>query len=99
VSTKSLVEAVFEDSDSELSTERYISGDEYVFEKQIPPRKPRFNSPPSISLVQEQTISWSQSGTKRLFDFLCVLLLIRQENSDIVFPPISAKNAEMDGAP
>jgi hypothetical protein len=25
--------------------------------------------------------------------------LIRQENSDIVFPPISAKNAEMDGAP
>jgi lipopolysaccharide/colanic/teichoic acid biosynthesis glycosyltransferase len=76
VSTKSLVEAVFEDSDSELSTERYISGDEYVFEKQIPPRKPRFNSPPSISLVQEQTISWSQSGTKRLFDFLCVLLVL-----------------------
>ncbi len=26
-------------------------------------------------------------------------LLIRQENSDIVFPSISAKNAEMDGAP
>jgi hypothetical protein len=26
-------------------------------------------------------------------------LLIRQENSDIAFPPISAKNAEMDGAP
>jgi len=26
-------------------------------------------------------------------------LLIRQENSDIVFPPISAKDAEMDGAP
>jgi len=25
-------------------------------------------------------------------------LLIRQENSDIVFPPISAKKAEMDGA-
>jgi lipopolysaccharide/colanic/teichoic acid biosynthesis glycosyltransferase len=76
VSTKSLVEAVFEDSDSELSTERYISGDEYVFEKQIPPRKPRFNSSPSISLVQEQTISWSQSGTKRLFDFFCVLLVL-----------------------
>jgi hypothetical protein len=27
------------------------------------------------------------------------VLLIRQENSDIAFPPISAKNAEMDGAP
>ena len=26
-------------------------------------------------------------------------LLIRQENSDIAFPPISAKSAEMDGAP
>jgi hypothetical protein len=25
-------------------------------------------------------------------------LAIRQENSDIVFPPISAKDAEMDGA-
>jgi hypothetical protein len=28
-----------------------------------------------------------------------MVLLIRQENSGIVFPPISAKNAEMDGAP
>jgi hypothetical protein len=26
-------------------------------------------------------------------------LLIRQENSDIAFPSISAKDAEMDGAP
>ena len=26
-------------------------------------------------------------------------LLIRQENSGVVFPPISARNAEMDGAP
>ena len=30
---------------------------------------------------------------------LAAYLLIRQENSDIAFPPISAKNAEMDGAP
>jgi hypothetical protein len=28
-----------------------------------------------------------------------MVILIRQENSDIVFPPISAKDAEMDGAP
>jgi hypothetical protein len=29
----------------------------------------------------------------------CKQLLIRQENSEIAFPPISAKDAEMDGAP
>jgi hypothetical protein len=29
----------------------------------------------------------------------CKQLLIRQENGEIAFPPISAKDAEMDGAP
>jgi lipopolysaccharide/colanic/teichoic acid biosynthesis glycosyltransferase len=76
VSTKSFVEADFEDSDSELSTERSISGDEDVSEKQIPPRNLRFNSHSTISLVREKTSSWSQSGTKRLFDFLSVLLAL-----------------------
>jgi hypothetical protein len=41
------------------------------------------------------------AGAKAHVDFapLAARLLIRQENSEIAFPPISAKDAEMDGAP
>jgi lipopolysaccharide/colanic/teichoic acid biosynthesis glycosyltransferase len=76
VSTKSLIEAVFEDTDSEQSTESAISGAADVYEDEISARKARFNASSSISLIQKQTSSWSQSGTKRLFDFLCVLLAL-----------------------
>jgi lipopolysaccharide/colanic/teichoic acid biosynthesis glycosyltransferase len=76
VSTKTLVEAIFQDSDSEQSTERTISGGKKLFGEEVSHRKPKFKSPSSISLVQVRTNFWPQSGTKRLFDFLCVLLAL-----------------------
>jgi lipopolysaccharide/colanic/teichoic acid biosynthesis glycosyltransferase len=76
VSTKSLIETFFEDTHSEQSTESAISGAAGVFEDEISARRARFNASSSISLVRKQTSSWSQSGGKRLFDFLCVLLAL-----------------------
>jgi lipopolysaccharide/colanic/teichoic acid biosynthesis glycosyltransferase len=76
VSTKSLVEAIFEDFHSERPAENIFSDNEDVLGEQVSHRKLRFNSPSSISLVQEQTSSWPQSGTKRVFDFICVLLAL-----------------------
>lgn len=74
MSTKSLVEVVFEDS--EQLTERTIPVDMNLFGEEFPHKKLGFNSRSSISLVRERTNPWSQSGTKRLFDFLCVLLAL-----------------------
>jgi lipopolysaccharide/colanic/teichoic acid biosynthesis glycosyltransferase len=76
VSTKLFIEAIFEDSDSEQVTEHIVSGDARVFEEQTPTRKAGFNAPISISLARERAGRWSQSGRKRLFDFLCVLLAL-----------------------
>jgi len=76
VSTNSFDEAIFENSVSEHSSQRRIHGDTNLFEEQISTRKSRFSASFSVDLIRVRQSSWSQSGTKRLFDFLCVLLAL-----------------------
>lgn len=75
VSTNLLDGAILEDSVPEHSNQRRTFGAADVFEEQIPTRRPRFNTSDSINVLRDQRSSWSQSGAKRLFDFLCVLLV------------------------
>lgn len=74
MSTNSFDEAIFENSVSERSNRRRIHGDTNLFEEQISTRESRFGSSLSINALRDHPTSWSQSGAKRLFDFLCVLL-------------------------
>jgi lipopolysaccharide/colanic/teichoic acid biosynthesis glycosyltransferase len=58
------------------STQRSISLDADVPEEHMPARKPALNARFSLNLVQERPSHWSQSGAKRLFDFLSVLTVL-----------------------
>jgi lipopolysaccharide/colanic/teichoic acid biosynthesis glycosyltransferase len=58
------------------SPQRRIALHAEVCEEQVSARKPALNAHFSLHLVQKQPSPWSQSGAKRLFDFISVLMVL-----------------------